>query len=215
MAHLTTRPTLPRRTEVPADGRVLVLLAHPALHRSRVNRPLAEAARCVRGVTVHDLYESYPDHDVDVAHEQALLLAHDVLVLQHPFYWYSTPSLVKEWIDLVLLFGWAYGPNGTALVGKTWLHAFSTGGPAHAYGPDGHNRFTLRQLLTPLEQTARLCGMRFLPPFAVHGTHRLDGEGIGHAAARYTEILAALRDGMLPSHDGAERTESAADWVGR
>ncbi len=211
-AHLTSRPKLPSRTDVPSDARVLVLLAHPALHRSRVNGPLARAARAVPGVTVHDLYESYPDHDVDVPHEQALLLAHDVVVLQHPFYWYSTPSLVKEWIDQVLLFGWAYGPNGNALMGKTWIHAFSTGGPAEAYGPEGHNRFTLRQLLAPLEQTAKLCGMRFLPPFAIHGSLRLDTAAIAEAASRYQALLTALREGLRPRDDSHERTEVVTHW---
>ncbi|MEM7391049.1 MAG: hypothetical protein AAF492_01775 [Verrucomicrobiota bacterium] len=36
----------------------LVLLAHPALHRSRVNRPLAARAEAASGVTLHDLYET-------------------------------------------------------------------------------------------------------------------------------------------------------------
>lgn len=206
------RPKLPPRTEVPADARVLVLLAHPALHRSRANRPMSIAARGVSGVTVHDLYESYPDHDVDVAHEQALLAAHDVVVLQHPFYWYSTPSLVKEWIDQVLLFGWAYGPNGNALRGKCWIHAFSTGGPAHAYGPDGHNRFTLRQLLAPLDQTAHLCGMRFLPPFVVHRSLALDPAAIASVVSRYEALLIALRDGRRPGDDSEERTDDVATW---
>jgi len=88
---------------------VLVLFAHPALEKSRVNRRLAAAVADLPGVTLHDLYEAYPDFDVDVKREQDLLVAHDVLVVQHPFYWYSTPALVKQWEDLVLEHGWAYG----------------------------------------------------------------------------------------------------------
>ena len=93
---------------------VLVLYAHPAPHKSRINRRLATAAREVDGITFRDLYELYPDFVIDVEEEQKLLKEHDVIVWQHPFYWYSAPSLVKEYLDLVLTYGWAYGEGGTA-----------------------------------------------------------------------------------------------------
>jgi glutathione-regulated potassium-efflux system ancillary protein KefG len=173
---------------------ILVLFAHPAFERSRVHRRLVEAVADLSGVTFHDLYEAYPDFDIDVRREQGLLLEHDVVVLQHPFFWYSTPPLVKQWEDLVLEHGWAYGTGGTALHGKRLLSAISTGGPQRAYCADGYNRFSIRQLLAPLEQTARLCGMEYLPPFVVFGTHGLDDEQIQGAAAEYRRLVEALRD---------------------
>lgn len=173
---------------------VLILFAHPVLEKSRVNRRLAFAVRALPGVTFHDLYETYPDFDVDVRREQALLASHDLIVAQHPFYWYSAPALLKQWQDLVLQHGWAYGRGGDALAGKLWLSTVTTGGRESAYGPDGHNRFTMRQLLTPFEQTARLCGMRFLPPFVVHGTHQLDQHAIEAAADEYRTFIDACRD---------------------
>jgi glutathione-regulated potassium-efflux system ancillary protein KefG len=192
MSSLHPRAALPRPPEPPADGKVLVLLAHPALQRSRVNRRLADAVRGLPGVTVHDLYDSYPDFDLDVPREQALLLAHDVIVWQHPFFWYSTPALLKEWQDLVLEFGWAYGPEGTRLRGKKLLSAITTGGPEHAYQPEGFNRYTIRQLLAPIEQTARLCGLEYLTPFVVHGTHRLDEAEIERHADAYRRMILSL-----------------------
>ncbi len=175
--------------------RVLVLFAHPALHRSRVHRAMLRAAREVQGITTHDLYQTYPDFDIDVSHEQGLLLTHDVVVCQHPFYWYSTPPLIKQWEDLVLEHGWAYGRDGKALHGKTWMHAISAGGREEAYRADGHNRFTVSQLLAPLEQTARLCGMQWRAPFVVHGTHLLSDHEVAQHAAEYAQLLAGLRDG--------------------
>ena len=175
-------------------SRVLVLFAHPAFDKSRVHRRLVERVRELAGVTFHDLYEAYPDFDVDVKREQALLLAHDAVVLQHPLYWYSTPALVKQWEDLVLEHGWAYGTGGTALRGKRFVSAITAGGGETAYREDGHNRFTVRQLLAPMEQTARLCGMDYLPPFVVYGTHRLDPEGVARAAEEYGRFVAALGD---------------------
>jgi glutathione-regulated potassium-efflux system ancillary protein KefG len=176
---------------------ILILFAHPALRRSRVNRRLVDAVRGLDRVTVHDLYEAYPELDIDVEHEQELLTAHQVVVFQHPFYWYSTPAILKEWQDLVLEHGWAYGRDGHALEGKWALNAITTGAGEEAYRQEGANRFTVRQLLAPIEQTARLCGMGYLPPFAVHGTHRLSDDDIEGHATDYRRTLEALRDGRL------------------
>ncbi len=185
---------------------ILILFAHPALERSRVNRRLIRATRDLPGVTFHDLYEAYPEFDIDVPREQRLLEGHDVIVFQHPFFWYSTPAILKEWQDLVLEHGWAYGSEGLALRGKRLLSSITTGGRESAYDPEGHNRFTIRELLAPIEQTAHLCRMEYLPPFVVHGTHRMtEGEIQGHCED-WRRVLEALRDdridleraGMLP-----------------
>lgn len=178
--------------------RVLVILAHPVLERSRVNRRLAETAAGVKGVTLHDLYESYPTLAINVRYEQKLLLEHDAIVLQHPFYWYSAPAIVKEWQDLVLEYGWAYGRGGDKLKGKLTLNAISTGGPVFAYRKDGYNRFTMRELLAPFDQTAHLCGMKYLAPFVVHGSLRVEtDEHMAEHNAAYKRLLEALRDDTL------------------
>jgi glutathione-regulated potassium-efflux system ancillary protein KefG len=187
---------------MPSRSRLLVLFAHPAIQKSRINRQLAAAARTVDGVTFNDLYEEYPDYQIEVTREQELLLTHDVIVFQHPFYWYSCPALLKEWLDLVLEYGFAYGPGGTRLNGKAWLSVITTGGSEPAYHREGHNRFTMRELLAPFEQTARLCGMRYLPPFLVHGTITItDAEEMERHAREYTRVLAALRDGRVDLND--------------
>ncbi|KPJ95692.1 MAG: hypothetical protein AMS18_02425 [Gemmatimonas sp. SG8_17] len=142
--------------------KVLILFAHPALEKSRVKRRLADAVRELPGVTFHDLYEIYPEFDIDGPSEQSLLAAHQLVVFQHPFFWYSTPAILKQWQDLVLQHGWAYGPTGTALRGKMMLSVVTTGGREDAYRRDGFNRFTVRELLAPIEQTAHLCGMDYL-----------------------------------------------------
>lgn len=188
----------------PATSRVLVLFAHPTPHKSRVNCELVGAARAVEGVTVRDLYEEYPDQEVLVEPEQKLLLAHDVVVLQHPFYWYSVPPLLKEWIDLVLEHGWAYGRRGTRLRGKWMMSAITTGGGAASYGPGSLNRYTVREFLRPIEQTARLCHLEYLPPFLVQGTHRMTRAQVAGAATEYGRVLEALRDGRIDAEAVAE-----------
>jgi len=175
-------------------ARVLILFAHPALQKSRVNRQLVEAVRGLDGITFRDLYEEYPDLHLNVKAEQELLVAHDVIVFQHPFYWYSSPAILKEWQDLVLEWGFAYGDNGTALRGKKFLTAITTGGPPEAYRREGFNYFTIRELLAPFEQTARLCGMEYLAPFVVHAVNRFSQTDIVAAGEDYRRVITMLRD---------------------
>lgn len=179
--------------------RTLVLFAHPARHRSRANVALVEAIADAPNVTVHDLYETYPDLLIDIDAEQDLVQRHDAIVLQHPFYWYSAPAIVKEWLDLVLEHGWAYGHDGHALAGKKWMHAITTGGRDAAYGPDGANRFTIPELLAPFEATAALCQAHWLAPFVVHRAHALDAPALVAEADRYRQRIAALAKESAPA----------------
>jgi glutathione-regulated potassium-efflux system ancillary protein KefG len=174
---------------------VLILFAHPSFEKSRVHRQLTRAVRELPGVTLHDLYEAYPDHDIDVKREQTLLVAHDVVVFQHPFYWYSVPPLLKQWMDLVLEHGWAYGSQGHALRGKTLQVAMTAGGREMAYGPEGFNRLTFREFLAPVEATARLCGMTFNEPWVVAGTHAMTPAAIAQASDGYAALIRRLGDG--------------------
>ncbi len=185
-------------------ARILVLFAHPALEKSRVNIQIARAVQALDGVTFCDLYEQYPDFFIDVPAEQQLLAAHDIIVWQHPMYWYSCPPLLKQWIDLVLAHNWAYGSKGYALAGKHIFNAITTGGGESAYSATGLNRFSLRQFLLPFEQTARLCRMTYLPPYAVQGTHRMETKHIAEQTERYVRLLAALRDDALDLHAAAQ-----------
>ena len=180
------------------DTSVLVLFAHPAFEKSHINRAMLAAAKRVPGVLVHDLYETYPDFLIDVRAEQQLVGRHDKIVLQHPFFWYSAPALVKEWLDLVLEYGWAYGSDGKALHGKTLGQAMSAGGPADAYRRGGYNHFTIRELLAPFVQTARLCGMACAEAFTIHGAIRIDDAELAAEADRYAAWLESLRDGTAP-----------------
>lgn len=179
-------------------NQILILFAHPALEKSRVNRQLMKAVREMESITFHDLYEQYPNFHIDVKYEQDLLLTHDIVVFQHPFYWYSSPAILKEWQDLVLEHGFAYGHQGTALQGKKLFSVITTGGSEQAYCRKGHNYFTVRELLAPFEQTARLCGMEYLPPFVIQGTHQLkEAHQITPYVEDYRTAISLLRDNAI------------------
>lgn len=188
----------------PMPLRVLLIFAHPAFHRSRANKVLVKAAQSVEGVTFHDLYAHYPSFDIDMEAEQQLLKTHDVLIFQHPFYWYSTPSLLKEWQDLVLEYGWAYGPGGTALKDKLFMSAITTSGSRDAYSHTGMHGRTMRELLAPLDQTFKLCQMQRLPPFVIHGASRMEPEALEQHATQYQRVLRALVAGTVKLEQVAE-----------
>jgi len=175
--------------------RIMILLFHPLFHKSRVHRRLAEAVDGMDGILFRRMYDLYPDFHIDVKREQKLLQEHDLIIWQHPLYWYSSPSLMKEWIDLVLEHGFAFGREGRALEDKQVMSAISTGGRKEAYLPEGTNRYSIRQLLAPFDQTVTLCRMKYLPPFVVHGTHLLEEKEILDAAGEYRRVVAMLRDG--------------------
>lgn len=175
---------------------VLILFAHPKFERSRVNKALVEKIKKRPGVTFHDLYEHYPDFNIDIIKEKKLLLEHDVIVWHHPLYWYSCPPILKQWIDLVLEYKWAYGPDGNALKGKQVLSVITAGGSRAVYCAEGNNNYSVNEFMRPFEQTARLCGMTYLPPFTVMGTHLLAEEELQNYSEQYDKAISLLQQGI-------------------
>ena len=182
-------------------SRILVLFAHPVLEKSRVQLSLLKAITGLENVTINDLYEQYPDFDIDVKKEKKLLLANDIIIWQHPFYWYSSPALLKQWQDLVLEHGWAYGKNGTALAGKKIFNVLTSGGSAKAYKKDGYNKYPIHEYLRPFEQTASLCDMIYWPPFWVPGVHKMEKLQIEKYSSQYRELLIGLRDEQISEEE--------------
>ncbi len=179
-------------------SRILILFAHPALEKSRVNKRLIRDAATLKNITINDLYEEYYDFNIDVEREKKLLIENDIIIFHHPFFWYSTPAILKEWQDLVLEHGWAYGSKGTALVGKKLMNIITTGGSSQAYAKDSFNKYTIREFLVPIEQTVKLCGMIFLPPYLIQGTHRFTVNEIEDYAGKYIQLLQDLSEDRFP-----------------
>jgi glutathione-regulated potassium-efflux system ancillary protein KefF len=173
---------------------VLVLVAHPDLARSRVNRMLAAQARLLpsESVEVRDLYALYPDYVIDVEAEQAALAHARTVVWLHPVQWYSMPALMKLWVDEVLAFQWAYGPGGRALAGKCLWLVVSAGGSETSYRDAGNNRHAFESFLPAYQQTAELVGMRFLEPTVFYGAHKAEAHEVHAHAHDFAERLLAL-----------------------
>lgn len=182
------------------------MYAHPGHKFSNVNKAMVAAARQVRDITFVDLYAEYPRFDIDIDREQRRLLDHDVILFQFPMFWYSTPSLIKEWEDLVLEPGFAYGAGGDKLSGKRLMLAISAAGPLDAYTKRGYQHYPMSTFLTPLEQTARLCHMEFSPPYVLYASLQAPRAGdVEPHAEGYRRLLEAVRDDRYDFDVAAQR----------
>jgi glutathione-regulated potassium-efflux system ancillary protein KefG len=193
-------------------NRILILFSHPRFEKSKTNRALLKNIDKRPDVTLNDLYEQYPDFNIDVDREKELLVSHDVIIWHHPLYMYSAPAMLKQWIDLVLEYGWAHGKGGEYLKNKIIFNAVTVGGTREVYAAGGYNRFTIKEFFIPYEQTAVLCRMIYLPPFAVHGTYLLTVENLRHYTENYNALLDRLTAADFDIED-MKKYEYLNDWL--
>lgn len=179
------------------SNKILILFAHPLYEKSSANKALVKHIPNSENITFHDLYEKYPEFDIDVKKEQQLLNLHDIVIWHHPMYWYSCPPLLKQWIDMVLEYGWAYGKFGLALQDKLIFQTITTGGSQENYCATGRENHTVLELLEPFKQTSKVCKMEYLPPFVVHGTHKMDEVKYEESGILYGKLLQYLENTEL------------------
>ena len=91
----------------------------------------------------------------------------------------------------MLEYGWAYGPGGTHLHGKQLGLAISTGGPENSYQPSGYNRYTIEELLKPIQATNHLIGTTFMTPFVLNGISKVDDEKLAKVTADYIQYVSS------------------------
>ena len=144
--------------------KIMNLVFHPDLESSRVNHTWKEQLEeSGKVLTSRDLYAEYSDFQIDVEREQELLMAHERIIFEFPFYWYSSPPLLKKWLDDVLTYGFAYGSTGNQLKGKDLQIITSAGGEEKFYS--GFDIYaTVYELLRPFQLTANLCQMNCMLP---------------------------------------------------
>lgn len=177
--------------------KTLVIVTHPNMEASTWNKAWVKALQEQSDYTIHELYKTYPDENIDVSKEQKLIESHDRIIFQYPLYWYSTPPLLKKWFDTVLLYGWAYGPDGSKIAGKEIGVAISTYGTKESYSKSGFNRFTLEEMLRPVEALAHFISASYLPHFALNDTSSVTDERVAQSAKDYVQHLKTVKPGVL------------------
>jgi glutathione-regulated potassium-efflux system ancillary protein KefG len=174
--------------------KILIIFAHPAISESKIHKKLLEGLAENDYITLHRIYDQYPDFLIDDEREKKLLEAHDIIVWQHPLYWFSGSALLKQWMDVVLRFNWAYGPEGNALKDKWIFNAISTGDSCDTFSEGRENQCSIHDYLRPYKQTALICKMKYLPPFWVDNSYRISDADIMKMKELYHKILKGLSE---------------------
>ncbi|MCI2802649.1 NAD(P)H-dependent oxidoreductase [Staphylococcus pettenkoferi] len=172
----------------------LIIITHPNLNTSTVNQYWRDKLnQHTDQLDIHELYTTYPDANIDIDYEQKLLMEHDYIIFQFPFYWYSYPPLLKQYFDQVFTYGWAYGSEGNALKGKTFAAAVSVGAQAAQYAEDGPLGYTFETLISPFISTARFVGAQFGGYHTLYGALNPSQETLEENAQQYLHFIQSLK----------------------
>lgn len=178
-----------------------MIISHPEIMESGSQQYLLSSIPENKNITVHHLETAYPDFNIDVEKEQALLKQHERIIFQFPFYWYSAPGLLKKWQDEVLTDGFAYGKRGKALAGKEFGLVMSMGVKEEEYQPGGREVFSIDELTKPFQAMALKTEMVFLKMFPIFQFSYLTEEQKMDLLIRYQQYLTREKDDSLKARE--------------
>lgn len=135
---------------------------------------------------------------LDIRQELDKLLWADLLILNFPIFWFSTPAMLKGWIDRVLVSGVCYGGkrfyDQGGLAGKKALVTVTLGGREHMFG-EGAIHGPLEDMLRPiLRGTLAYVGFEVLEPFVAWHVPYISAEARQAFLHSYQQRLEGLAD---------------------
>ena len=172
--------------------KTLIVVIHPNINESKINKRWAsEVTKHPELYTVHDLYQTYKDGVIDIEKEQRLIEQHDKIILQFPLYWFNSPPLLKQWLDEVFTYGWAYGStSGHKLRGRKFALAVSAGIKEEDFSPEGRYHHSLQEILLPFEMTAKYVEADYQPFYAFYGAeYEVSVQELENSAKGYIDYL--------------------------
>ena len=171
----------------------LIIVAHPDIQESVINkRWVEELKKDPEQFAVHNIYNSYPDWNIDVEKEQKLIEEYNTILFQYPMYWFNCPPLLKKYMDDVFTHGWAYGSKGDKLKGKKFAIAISTGIETEEFQLGGKYHVTLDQLLQPFKTMAQFCRMEYKGHFTLDDSHNVTPDRLEKSAQKYVKFIQAI-----------------------
>lgn len=149
--------------------KTLIIVSHPEIDESSSQQFLIQSIinPSIENVTIHLLEKTYPDGKIDIKREQQLISEHERIIFQFPFYWYSSPPLLKKWQDEVLTEHFAFGYRGNRLEGKELGLVLSIGVAEKDYQSGGQEGYSISELTKPYQAMAKKTKMTYLKPFAI------------------------------------------------
>ena len=148
--------------------KTLLLFSHTFFKDSKVNKALLESAKTLSNVTIHNLNLTYPSGEINIKSEITLLEQHQKIIFQFPLFWFSTPSLMKEWQDRILSHI-LHSKNPKLLQGKQFSIITTAGGDEKSY--DGHHGYSLETLLSPIYHSFAYLGCEILPTYCIYNAN--------------------------------------------
>jgi putative NADPH-quinone reductase len=132
----------------------------------------------------------------DIQAELKKIAKADHIIFQFPLWWFSTPAILKGWLDRVLVKGFAYDAgkvftNGL-LKGKTASLVVTTQSPESAYQLDGLHEATIDSFLHHIHHTLRFVGIQPLSPFVSYAAFNLESAQQEKIIADYQAYLKNL-----------------------
>ena len=147
----------------------LIIFAHTFWKDSKVNRALLEELKDNKNVNIHNLSVIYPDGKINsVKSEVALLKEADNIIFQFPLFWFSMPSLLKEWQDFVLS-DILHGSDNKILENKTFKIITTAGGEKSFYDTLD---FKIEEILSPINISFKHLGLKIKEPFCIYEANK-------------------------------------------
>lgn len=175
--------------------KILYVYAHPnpqSLNGAIHQHGVSALENACHEVVVSNLYAE----PFEAASELKKITDADHIILQFPLWWFSMPAIMKDWLDRVLLKGFAYDDGKTfahgLLRGKTASLTVTAQSPESAYRHDGTHGASLQEFLLPIHHTLRFTGIEPLDPFVVYGAFELSQERKEKIMSDYRSYLTSM-----------------------
>lgn len=146
--------------------KTLIIMSHPDVVQSSSQQFLLAAIKGEEQIQIRHLESILAEKEsnhFDKRIERACLQEADRIILQFPFYWYQCPSVMKQWMDEVLMLN---------LSQKNKMKEFgivvTVGAKSDRYTAGGSVGFGIEELLRPYQALANQLGWEYQTPFVIY-----------------------------------------------
>ena len=184
---------------------ILIISGHPNLEDSYANKLILDRLEA-SDLNTHIRYldRIYANGACDVAQEQAHMRAADIIVFQFPLYWYAVPAIMKQWMEDVYTFGFAFGPDGSQLRGKKFIASVTVGGSAEKYksAEIKENCKSIASFLKPVTELAKFSAMvpqEIIYTFQmayIKGVHEHENAVLDRAESHAEKLITAIKSAL-------------------
>lgn len=155
------------------SDKIVVIMGHGNFENSIVNRRIKKELENESNIIYKDLTLLYSDFDIDVEEEQKDLQYAKKIVFQFPMHWSSAPAILKQWVDKVFSFGFAYDLDESGhfqplgLRGKEFQMIVTMGSVEKTF--EGEDNITVKESLASYSYAAKKLGMSECEPYYFYG----------------------------------------------